>query len=103
MAAKKTQSVEEMLDLHDEVRRLTQERLDLKQQIVGLMNDNLRLSNQEADWHIERATLRQQVANLTKDRDAQEQRLMWVRLLTDGSQKRPRDLGDGPNGYPVSR
>lgn len=70
------------------------EHTTLLRRLTELEDENTRLQLKDAEYDSKLAGLQRQVANLTRERNDQEERFTWVRLLVNGQNLRPRDLGD---------
>ena len=70
------------------------ERTELLRKLTALEEENVRLQLKDAEYDARLAGLQRAVANLTRERDDQEERIGWVRTLVNGQNLRPRDLGD---------
>ena len=70
------------------------ERTELLRKLTALEEENVRLQLKDAEYDARLAGLQRAVANLTRERDDQEERIGWVRTLVNGQILRPRDLGD---------
>ena len=100
MAAKKKlseTSVEEMCDLHDQVRDLTRENLAQAQRLIELESKGLQQDGETARWKLERVQMQREIAALTSALAKQDDRLQWVGLIASG--RTPTDLPMSPDRW----
>lgn len=74
--------------------QMMKDRTALLRKVADLEEENTRLMMKDAEYDSKLAGLQRAVANLTRERDDQEERIGWVRTLVNGQNLRPRDLGD---------
>lgn len=74
------------------------ERTELLRKLAGLEEANIAHELRAAEHAAEVALLKRQVANLSRDREDQDERIGWVRALVDGKQLRPAALYDSKAG-----